>query len=391
MSEDKYKISRRDFFRGAAMGVLGGTVLGMGLFSYSPWHKAYFPKMQRKLADIGACKSIKVTNISETSWFENSILMGDIKGAGGLLVNQYTYNWPPFGDGGGLGKGTYENGVAKIKHLLPDNLEEAWAITEKLSVHPENAGGFACLIEVEDLDGRKRNFLLDSGWSYKWTDECFKREGIDGMLKNREIEALIISHEHFDHFWGLPVTYKYDPHITTYIPEGFYPEGLQYIAAAGHKGKLVKVKPGLNPIVPGLATFVFAVPIICRVYGEQSIYANVKDHGLVSITGCCHQGIIQFAETAYKEVKYEKDKLYGIYGGLHISPFEDWDPKYDDLVISLGKYGFEKIGCNHCTGLLCARKFIEARYPVVKGTARFRTKDTSYLGNGDKIGFGIEI
>jgi 7,8-dihydropterin-6-yl-methyl-4-(beta-D-ribofuranosyl)aminobenzene 5'-phosphate synthase len=369
MSEEKAKISRRDFFRGMAVGAMGGTALAMGLYSYSPWRVAYFPKRDRKLADIGACKSVKVTNISETSWFENAVLMGDIKGAGGLLVNQYTYNWPPFGDGAGLGKGTYENGVAKVKYLLPDNLEEAWAITEKLSVHPENAGGFACLIELEEISGRKRKFLLDSGWSYKWMDECFKREGIDRMLKDREIEGLIISHEHFDHFWGIPVTYKYDPTITTYIPEGFYPEGLQYIEA----------------------TFVFAVPIICRVYGEQSIYANVQDHGLISITGCCHQGIIQFAETAIKEVKYEKDQLYGIYGGLHISPFEDWDPKYDDLVISLKKYGFRKIGCNHCTGLTCAKKFVESGYPVIKGTARFRTKETSYLGNGDKIGFGIEV
>lgn len=391
MSDDKAKISRRDFFKGAAMGVLGGTALGMGLFSYSPWRKDYLPKVTRKLADIGVCKSVKVTNISETSWFENSVLMGDIKGAGGLLVNQYSYNWPPFGDGTGLGKGTFESGVAKIRHLLPHNLEEAWAITEKLSVSPQNAGGFACLIELEELDGRKRKFLLDSGWSYKWMDECFKREGIDQMLKNREIEAIIISHEHFDHFWGIPVTYKYDPTITTYIPEGFYPEGLQYVKDAGHKGELIKVKPGLNPLIPGLATFVFAVPIICRVYGEQSIYANVKDHGLVSITGCCHQGIIQFAETAFKEVKYENDQLYGIYGGLHISPFEDWDPKYDDLVLSLGKYGFQKIGCNHCTGLLCAKKFVEGGYPVIKGTARYRTKETNYLGNGDKIGFGIEV
>jgi 7,8-dihydropterin-6-yl-methyl-4-(beta-D-ribofuranosyl)aminobenzene 5'-phosphate synthase len=107
------------------------------------------------------------------------------------------------------------------------------------------------------------------------------------------------------------------------------------------------------------------------------------------VTGCCHQGIAQFAETAYAEIKYERDKFHGIYGGLHISPFEDWDPKYDDLVLSLGKYGFEKIGCNHCTGLICAKKFVDAGYPVVKGTARFRSKETVYLGNGDQISFGV--
>jgi 7,8-dihydropterin-6-yl-methyl-4-(beta-D-ribofuranosyl)aminobenzene 5'-phosphate synthase len=391
MSEDKSTISRRDFFKGAAMGVMGGTALAMGVYSYSPWRKRHFPAVKRKMADIGVCKSIKVTNISETSWFSNADLMGDIRGAGGLLVNQYTYNWPPFADGTGLGKGSYEKGIAKVKHLLPGNLEEAWAISEKLAVHPENAGGFACLIELEDMQGKQHKYLLDSGWSYKWMDECFKREGIDQMLMNREIEALFISHEHFDHFWGIPVTYKYDPTITTYIPKGFYPEGLDYMKQVGHKGKVVTVDPGLNPVAPGFATFVFAMPIICRVYGEQSMYFNVKDLGLVSVTGCCHQSIIQFAETAYQEIKYENDELYGVYGGLHVSPFEDWDPKYDDLVISLGKYDFKKIGCNHCTGILCAKKFVQAGYPVVRGTAQFRSADPVYLGNGDKIGFGIEV
>ena len=382
------KMSRRDFIKGAAMGVAGGALVVMGIFSYSPWRKRYFPEVKRKLVDIGACKSIKVTNITETSWFDNATLMGDIKGAGGTLVNQYTYNWPPFGDGSGLAKGSYENGIAKIKHLLPDKIEEAWAITKKNSVNPENAGGYACLIELEELSGKKHKYLLDTGWSYKWTDECFKREGIDKMLQNKEIEALYISHEHFDHYWGLPVTLKYDPTIPIYVPAGFYEEGRAYLKDAGHKGKATFVEKGLNKVIPGFASFVFDLPIICRVYGEQSLYFNIKDVGLVSVTGCCHQSIIQFAETAFREIKYENDNLHGVYGGLHISPFEDWDPKYDDLVISLGKYGFEKIGCNHCTGIVTAKKFIETGYPVVQGTARFRSKDTAYLGNGDTISFG---
>ncbi len=386
MSENKS--SRRDFLKGAAMGVAGGYLAGMGLYSYSPWRKDMFAKKNRKMQDIGVCKRIKVTNISETSWFDNATLMGDIKNAGGLLVNQYDYNWPPFGNGKGLGKGSYAEGIAKIKHLLPNRLEEAWDIIVKNTVHPENAGGFSALIEIEDLQGKTKKYLFDTGWSFKWMDESFKREGIDKMLQNNEIEALVISHEHFDHYWALPVTMKYNPNIKIIIPQGFYPEGKQYIKDSGHKGEVVVAKNGLNRIEPGFASFVFAVPIITRVYGEQSLYFNIKDQGLVSVTGCCHQSIVQFAETARDEIKYEKDQLHGIYGGLHISPFDDWDPKYDDLVISLGKYGFQKIGCNHCTGLVCANKFIARGYPVVRGTARHRSKDSAYLGNGDVITFG---
>ena len=80
MAENNNGIRRRDFFKGAAMGVLGGPFAAMGVFSYSPWRRTFFPEINRKLTDIGACKSVKVTNISETSWFENAVLMGDIKG-----------------------------------------------------------------------------------------------------------------------------------------------------------------------------------------------------------------------------------------------------------------------------------------------------------------------
>ena len=379
---------RRDFIKGAATGLGLGTLASMGLVSYSPLREIFLPQTKRKFTDFGKCKSVKVTNISETSWFDNSILMGDIKGAGGLLVNQYEFNWPPFGDGKGLANGSYESGINKIKHLLPNKLEEAWEIIQKNSVSVDNAGGYSALVEVERLDGSKKKYLLDVGWSYDWIDKSYKREGIDKMLESGEIDTLIITHEHFDHFWGFPVAMKYNPNLKVIIPEGFYKEGLQYIKDSGHKGELIVAKNGLYEIEPGFATYVFDVPIICRVFGEQSLYVNVEEKGLVSITGCCHQGIIKFANTAHDELKYENDKMYGIYGGLHISPFDDWDPKYDDLVISLGKWEFEKIGCNHCTGLLTAEKFIRMGYPVIQGTAQNRSKSKVYLGNGDVISFG---
>jgi 7,8-dihydropterin-6-yl-methyl-4-(beta-D-ribofuranosyl)aminobenzene 5'-phosphate synthase len=136
-----------------------------------------------------------------------------------------------------------------------------------------------------------------------------------------------------------------------------------------------------------MAAYSFEVPIIFRVFGEISLYFNIKDVGLLSVTGCCHQGIVLFADTASRELQYEKDQFYGLYGGLHISPFDDWDPKYDDLVIGLKKWDIQRVGCNHCTGLITANKFVDAGYPVVKGTARFRSKSQNYLGNGDIITF----
>jgi 7,8-dihydropterin-6-yl-methyl-4-(beta-D-ribofuranosyl)aminobenzene 5'-phosphate synthase len=380
-------INRRDFLRGAALGVGAGMLGAMGAFSYSPWRKAMLPQVQRKMTDIGQCKSVRILNISETSWFDNGIFMNNVTKAGGLLVDQYTFNWPPFGNGKGIGKGSYADGIAKIKHLLPHKLEEAWAIAKESSVAPDNAGGFSCLVEIEDLEGKKTLYLFDTGWNYEWMDTCYKREGIDRMLANNEITAFIQTHEHMDHFWGFPAVTKYNPNIHIYTPSTFYPPGKQYIKDCGHVGKWTEVKKGLHQLQPGAALYMFEVPIIFKVFGEMSLYCNVKDVGLVSITGCCHQGIILFADTAYKELRYDNDKFYGLYGGLHISPFDDWDPKYDDLVIGLKKWELQRVGCNHCTGLITAQKFVDAGYPVVKGTARFRSKTTNYLGNGDVITF----
>lgn len=389
MTDREQGFSRREFSAGVAVGGMAGALGAMGLYSYLPGRTRHFPQVATNRRDIGEVKSVKVTNISETSWFENGTLMGDIRGAGGLLVNQYTYNWAPFaGVKGKLAQGSYQEGIKHIKDLIPGNLEKAWEFQMENAINPQNAGGFAALIEIETLEGETKRILLDSGWSYAWMDEAFRREGIDRMLADHKIDLFMISHEHFDHFWGIPVTYKYAPTITTMIPKGFYAEGLQYVKDAGHRGTLITNPEGLTQIWPGVASYTFGVPIICRVYGEQSLYVNVKDKGLVCITGCCHQGIIQFATTARREVQFTR--LHGIYGGLHISPFEDWDPKYDDLVAAIGGYGFEKVGCNHCTGIITAKKFKEAGLNVVEGTARHRSKDTAYLGNGDIITFGGE-
>ena len=380
-------MDRREFIKGAALGVGVGAIGAMGAYSYSPMRRAFLKDVKRGTADIGVCKAIKITNISETSWFDNGTFMKDVTGAGGLLVDQYTFNWPPFGNGKGIGKGSYADGMKLIKHLLPNKLEEAWQIVRENSVHSENAGGFSCLVEIEAMDGKVTKYLFDTGWNYLWMDTCYKREGIDTMLANNEIAAMIQTHEHMDHYFGLPAVTKYNPNIHIYTPNTFYPNGKQYLKDSGHVGKWTEVPKGLHKIQDGVALYGFDCPIIFKVFGEMSLYCNVKDIGLVSITGCCHQGIILFADTAYKTIAYENDQFYGLYGGLHISPFDDWDPKYDDLVIGLKKWDLQRVGCNHCTGLITAQKFVDAGYPVVKGTARFRSKTTNYLGNGDVIKF----
>ncbi|MDD5205408.1 MAG: hypothetical protein PHS17_08300 [Desulfobacterales bacterium] len=60
-----------------------------------------------------------------------------------------------------------------------------------------------------------------------------------------------------------------------------------------HGGKLIKCQPGhINKLYDGCALVAFDLPIVIRVRGEQSLYFNVKDKGIVCVTGCCHQTIL---------------------------------------------------------------------------------------------------
>jgi 7,8-dihydropterin-6-yl-methyl-4-(beta-D-ribofuranosyl)aminobenzene 5'-phosphate synthase len=79
------------------------------------------------------------------------------------------------------------------------------------------------------------------------------------------------------------------------------------------------------------------------------------------------------------------ETIHAVYGGLHISPFDDWDEKRDAAIKSLAGFGVQRLGCNHCTGQMAVRKMLEAGLPVVRGTARHGSKTDLFLGNGDAL------
>ena len=358
-------VSRRTFIKGMAVGTMAGYFAGAGLSSTVFKDKMLVFNEPEKV-DIGMVKSLKVKVISETSWFSNTVLLDDMKKAGGLLVNQYEIPWTSTG----------------VKEGYQGN----------------NAGGFSSLIDVELMDGSKKKILLDTGWNPVWMEKRYREEGIDKMLANNQIDCFVSSHEHFDHYWGIEALTKFNTKLPVYVPKGFYQEGFDLLHGKAfpkakvkndypHTGKLTVLdssKP--NILYPGVALVTFDVPIITRVFGEQAFVFNVKDKGIVLITGCCHMGIITYMEHIKHHIA-GGDKIYGVQGGLHISPFEDWDPQYDDLVLALHKYGIEKLGPNHCTGYVTAEKMVAAKLPLIKGTAKNGSKRDIYLGNGDELVF----
>ncbi len=343
-------MDRRDFMKTVA---IGGAVLGVGGAIFHPEVRAD----KGGKYEIGQCKQLKIKCVSELGWFDSDKLVDQIKSAGGTDTNQWAIPWDP-----------------------------------------KNAAGSCSLLEMEGLDGSRHKLLLDAGWNPEYMDQCFKREGIDQMLKNKEIEALVFSHEHMDHLWGLETVLKYDPEIQILIPATFYPEGMHFLNGAEymqsharnqipHQGELVKLEPGkIAKLYDGCGLVAFDLPILIRVQGEQSLYFNIKDKGMVCVTGCCHQSILTLADFAQERIK-GGETMYGVYGGLHIAPFGPMNPEREHIVKGMGKYGFKKIACNHCTGQAAVKRMIELGYPVVRGTGQHGSQSELYVGNGDEVVF----
>jgi len=361
-------MDRRDFLK--ALSVTGAAAAG-GISLPGP--------ASAGALDIGVVKSVKVDVLSETSWFDNERFKKSMMDYGGAATNQYTIPWE-------------------------------W----------DNAGGYSALITVTTLGGEQKRILLDTGWNTEWMDYVYQRHGIDRMLQRGEIDFMVLSHWHLDHFWGIESTLKHNPNLKIYAPKTHFPEDLALLRdkaeivaetksggkvrlcrnSVPHTGQLVLTDSegeggrGIYQPIPGMAIRLFDVPILLRVRGENVMFFNVQDRGIVTVTGCCHPGILSLF--SYARQNFANYRAYGCYGGLHLSLFETWDPKFDDVIKGVKAFKIEKMACNHCTGWLWAEKAAAEGVPVVRGSDAYKsypkqstvaTDSHVYLTNGDAVVF----
>lgn len=307
--------------------------------------------------DIGACRALTVTSVSEVGWWDTSRMLDEMKAGGG-----------------------------------PDTSQ--WGIR----FDPDNAAGSCSLIEVDGLDGKTTRILLDAGWNPDYMAERFRATGVDRLLRDGGIDSLFLSHEHLDHLWGIEAVLRLAPEIPILVPGTLREEGVAWLrgaefSAAGianhvpHRGPIVRMLPGgVHHLLEGVASVTFDLPILLDIRGEQSLYANVAGKGLVCITGCCHQGVLTLVDYATAHLEAGR-QAYGLYGGLHIAPFSAMTEEQTETVRALGRYGFRKIAANHCTGAEAVALMRKFGYPVVGGSGCNGSIGTDHLGNGDSVRF----
>jgi len=238
--------------------------------------------------------------------------------------------------------------------------------------------GLSLLLKIYQQD-KVHTLLFDTGPDDGLVVENAKRLGINLT----EVDAIILSHGHFDHFGGtlsvLNAIGKHDLPIYVH-PELFLPRAFQ------RKDDLIKVSNNLTaelveshggrvvestqPIelfnksllitgeVPRNTSYETGNPNENRlvnnqwkkspdIIDERCIILNLKNKGICVFTGCGHTGVINAIEHSKDLLK--TDKVHFIMGGFHLAG-KEYVNRISPTIADLERIDPNYIITGHCTG-----------------------------------------
>jgi 7,8-dihydropterin-6-yl-methyl-4-(beta-D-ribofuranosyl)aminobenzene 5'-phosphate synthase len=212
------------------------------------------------------------------------------------------------------------------------------------SMHAEH--GFSCRLEAA-IDGESRSFMFDYGLDPVGMINNMELLGVDADT----VDAFGLSHGHFDHFGGLSaVLERARPATPFYVGEEAFAHryarrpGSDALVDLGRLDRealqrregaeLVEVKEFVE-VIPGC----YLTGAIARVTdyergspnlliqrenafaqddfaGEQAVVCNVKEKGLVILSGCAHSGIVNTVRHA--QAISGIAKVHAVIGGFHL-------------------------------------------------------------------------
>jgi 7,8-dihydropterin-6-yl-methyl-4-(beta-D-ribofuranosyl)aminobenzene 5'-phosphate synthase len=244
--------------------------------------------------------------------------------------------------------------------------------------------GFSCLIKT--VDGPEEHvFLMDVGIS--GTALLHNAEVLKSDLS--KVEALILSHGHFDHFWGLPQILPRLPKGIPVVldPDAFLPRRINFpalkvlipmpspdekmlreagveirkvredsILASGRiliLGEIDRVTD-FEKGMPGTEAQIKGEWVKDPFLDDRGIAVQVKNKGLVVIGGCSHAEVINTVKHAQKVTGARK--VYAVLGGFHLTgPM--MEPVIEPTIRAMKDIGPDYIFPTHCTGWRAINQF----------------------------------
>jgi 7,8-dihydropterin-6-yl-methyl-4-(beta-D-ribofuranosyl)aminobenzene 5'-phosphate synthase len=286
---------------------------------------------------------------------------------------------------------------------------------EKFLPAPLAEHGFSALIKIhhkcqnkdlEGLDYKNDNntFLFDTGV----TEEGIILNAANFGINLDQIEAIILSHGHFDHFNGLlnVIDHISKPIDIIVHPDAFlkrwliFPDGRkakmpvleeQILSRKGaiiHKNRNVNFLPlkehnhdynnstaGPSLLITGQipreTNFEKGFPFQYienpdenslshdpLVNDDQAIVVNIRNKGLVILSGCSHAGIINTINYAKRLTGISR--IHAIIGGFHLSGGKLYEDAIDPTIEEIQNADPEWIVPCHCTGWKAVNRIINS-------------------------------
>lgn len=197
--------------------------------------------------------------------------------------------------------------------------------------------GFSCLIE-----GKEKKVLFDTGTK----PEIFRKNLEELNIVIRNIDALVISHNHGDHTGGLPVIMDEEEGFPLYIPVSVENNFLERFES--FQDQTIPVDDPEEICAGIMSTGEMGIRI-----KEQSLLIDTSK-GLVILTGCSHQGIENIVE---KAAELSNKPIYMVFGGFHL--LNHSSEQVEDIIDVFRNNGVQKCGATHCTGEMATRMFID--------------------------------
>ncbi len=248
--------------------------------------------------------------------------------------------------------------------------------------------GFSALISMQ-RDGLRRNVLFDTGVSENGAVENMRR--LD--LSPKDIEAIVLSHGHIDHTAGLVGIARMlgRPNLPVILHPEFWTS--RRIAMPGREpyelpttSKTALRGAGFEVIEEQQPSFLLDGALLVTgevdrttefeqgfpphqalrdgewapdplILDDQAVVMNVRDRGLVVLTGCGHAGVVNIIRHAMRLSGVSQ--LYAVIGGFHLTGglFEAIIPQTVSALVELSP---QVVVPAHCTGFRAMHELARA-------------------------------
>lgn len=199
----------------------------------------------------------------------------------------------------------------------------------------ETRWGFSCYIK-----GPEKTLLFDVGGEGSVLLNNMEKLKIDP----RSVNAVVLSHIHYDHIGGLSHFLKINPAVTVYMPRSFPPSVKDTVRQAG-----VRLAEVHGPIE--ICKDVYSTGELGTFIKEESLIVKTSK-GLIVITGCAHPGIVKIIERAKELLKTD---VYLVLGGFHLCWMNRSQVRR--IISGVKKADCKKVAPCHCSGDLARKQF----------------------------------